>query len=102
VFGAGFHGRAQVGAVSDLRRRYVLEHARPGKTFEIMNAKAIVTMTVQVHLSQPWGPDCMISQIHKQAASEARDKLISAIQSKPGMVLCGEPKVTAVIVENES
>jgi len=38
-------------------------------------ATAIVTVTVSVVLDQPWGGECTLGQIQKQARQEAEDRL---------------------------
>ena len=38
-------------------------------------ATAIVTLTVKVHLTQPWNGDCTLDQIQKQARRDAEDQI---------------------------
>lgn len=39
------------------------------------SATALVTMTVSIELSQPWGADCTLAQIQKQARDGAETAL---------------------------
>lgn len=36
-------------------------------------ATAIVHVVVEVTLSQPWGPDCTVGQVYRQATGDALD-----------------------------
>lgn len=66
-----------------------------------IQAKARVQMTVEVDAGAPWGADCSIEQMYKQAAESARTNLINAL--KPGehgrVVIVGEPKIIGIITE---
>lgn len=66
-----------------------------------IQAKARVQMTVEVDAGAPWGADCSIEQMYKQAAQSARENLINAL--KPGehgrVTLVGEPKIIGIITE---
>lgn len=66
-----------------------------------IQAKARVQITVEVDAGAPWGADCTIDQMYKQAAESARTNLINAI--KPGersiLTILGEPKIIGIITE---
>ncbi len=66
-----------------------------------IKAKARVQMTVEVDAGAPWGAECTIEQMYKQAAESARTNLINAL--KPGehgrVHLVGEPKIIGIITE---
>jgi hypothetical protein len=64
------------------------------------SAHARVTITVEVSVGSSWGDDCPISQVHKQAAQEAQEKLERLFEKERGNLrLVGEAKVTVIIVE---
>lgn len=68
--------------------------------------KAIVTLTVEIHLPDAWGGDCAMSQVSKQARRAAAER-IELVRAKDGVGLVrdysvrivGDPVVKAVIVE---
>lgn len=66
-----------------------------------ITAKARVQITVEVDAGAPWGDDCSIGQMYKQAKESARTNLLNAL--KPGahgiVSIVGEPKVIGVITE---
>lgn len=50
-------------------------------------ATVVVTMTVSVHLTQPWGGDCPLSQVKMQAMREAEERLTIAMQNVRQVVI---------------
>ena len=66
-----------------------------------ITAKARVQITVEVDAGSPWGEDCSIGQMYKQAKESAQKNLLNAL--KPGthgiVSIVGEPKVIGVITE---
>jgi len=66
-----------------------------------ITAKARVQIIVEVDAGAPWGDDCSVGQMYKQAAESGCNKLLAAL--KPGMhgivTIIGEPKVIGVITE---
>lgn len=66
-----------------------------------IQAKARVQMTVEVDAGAPWGAECTIEQMYKQAADSARTNLINAL--KPGehgrVSIVGEPKIIGILTE---
>lgn len=66
-----------------------------------ITAKARVQITVEVDAGAPWGEDCPIGQLFKQAKDAARENLLNSL--KPGMQgilsIVGEPKVIGIITE---
>lgn len=72
----------------------------------VQNAKARVTMQLEITVSSNWGPDCSIKQIHEQATSEAYGMLRNlspenAAAFVKAVRIFGEPQVTTVIVGTE-
>lgn len=66
-----------------------------------IQATARVQLTVEIDAGAPWGEECSIGQLHKQAAEAAQTKLINML--KPGehgrIKIIGEPKVTGILTE---
>lgn len=50
-------------------------------------ATVVVTMTVSVHLTQPWGGDCTLAQVKLQAMREAEERLTIAMQNVRQVVI---------------
>lgn len=68
-----------------------------------LRASAQVTVTLRIDVSDTWGADCTVEQIHKQAARSALgilDKMRGSMAPRP-VALVGQPKVVAVFVEDE-
>jgi hypothetical protein len=65
-----------------------------------MQAIAKVTMTVEVPLDQPWGDDCTIGQVLKQAKDSARQKVAKALQGTK-IRMMGDCKVSAYLNDME-
>lgn len=66
-------------------------------------ATARATVTVEVRDLGCWGEDTKMQQIHKQAADAALGKLRQVFSSEVYKFrIFGEPKVTVVLVEEES
>lgn len=65
-------------------------------------AHARVKIEVEIAVSDSWGADCPISQVHQQAAESAMGVIRHMCeQTKEHRVrICGEPSISAVIVEN--
>lgn len=67
----------------------------------MINAKARVSLNLEITLGDVWGGDCQVAQIHKQAAEAA----IGSTQSLSDMIrqgrakVIGEPKVTTILLE---
>lgn len=73
-------------------------HLRP------VGASAIVTVTVEVRANSSWGPDCSVSQVHRQAAEEAVNSVRNALRHagySDRMKVVGDPEIKTVIVERE-
>ena len=65
-----------------------------------VRATARVQLTVEVNLTQPWGHDSTIQDIHKTACDEARRIFYS--KTPPScMRIVGEPKVTVVTIDED-
>jgi transcription elongation GreA/GreB family factor len=62
-------------------------------------ASARVTVTVDVAVTDGWGPECTVSQVYKQAADVAANRIRAL--AKEGLTLIGQPKVTAVLVPQD-
>lgn len=67
-----------------------------------LTVSARVTMTVEVNCPSNWGPETQMTQIQKQAVSEAVD-IVKHAYSKDGpdsrIRIIGEPSTTAVLVK---
>jgi len=68
-----------------------------------IQAKARVQLTIEVDVGAPWGEDCTIGQVYKQAAEAAHADIIHILKlSGQGRILMlGEPKVVGIITEKE-
>lgn len=64
-----------------------------------MKTTAIVTIKVEVVLSQPWSQDAPLESVYREAKREAVEKLTNAIQLHQEIRLTGDPKVQAVLTE---
>lgn len=66
-----------------------------------IQAIARVQIVVEVLLDQPWGEDCSIGQLYKQAAESGRTHLINALKQDGhrGIRIFGEPKIIGVLSE---
>ena len=71
-----------------------------GSMTDEVKTKARVRVLLEVTLSDVWGGDCQLSQVHKQAKDSARNILSQAITSSMRDIrMIGEPEVTTIIVE---
>lgn len=72
----------------------------------LVRASASVTMTIRVTDCGVWGSDCNVEQVHRQAKREALERinrqLFDSLGRKVKFQIIGEPKVTAVLVEEAS
>lgn len=68
---------------------------------KLVRANASVTLTIRVENCGAWGNECEISQVHKQAKEKAIERVRYALHlaHEGTFIIVGEPKVTAVIVE---
>lgn len=57
--------------------------------------RALVWVTIEVDLLQPWSPDESVSQVFKRAADEARELVRQKLTSACFRIV-GNPRVTAV------
>lgn len=68
-----------------------------------IQATARVQIAVEIQLTQPWDEHSPIGQLYRQAAEQAKAKLLESL--KPGhhgiVSICGEPKVLGVITERQ-
>lgn len=68
---------------------------------------ARVTMTIEFAVTDSWGGDCKLDQVHQQAVESAVGELRRGVAvGRPDgkhvpARLVGEPKVTAVLVERD-
>jgi hypothetical protein len=73
------------------------------------HATAIVTLTVEVHLRDMWGPGAMLGQVYEQAAraavemlgrvlvSATKDPSVNRVPDVARIRIVGEPEVRQVI-----
>lgn len=73
-----------------------------------VQARARVLLTLEVDLSGRWGSDCTVGQVHDQAGREAVDKVFRLVKGgtvdtdrRKEIRLVGDPKVTAILVDQE-
>jgi len=75
-----------------------------------VRVKAVVTMTVEVDVSDAWGGDCPMSQVSKQARESAVSVLANSQREDMPVVrdaararirIVGVPLVKAIAVEEE-
>jgi len=59
---------------------------------------AVVQVTVEVRLSQPWPADVTIENVNRNARREAVQVLRDVLTS-PSVMIVGEPRVKAIIAE---
>lgn len=64
-----------------------------------LKATARVRVTVEIDLTQPWGKECTMYQIDKQAMEEAMEYLARIPHGRLRVV--GPPEVTAVLVREK-
>lgn len=65
-------------------------------------AIAVVTMTVSIELSQPWGGECTLDQVQKQARGDAEERLgmARAALAKDGIRI-GEVRSVRIVLNEE-
>jgi hypothetical protein len=65
-------------------------------------ARAQVTVTLSIDCGGPWGPDCTVAQVQKQATDHALATLNSLPQQiSQGVRIVGEPRVAMIVTEDE-
>lgn len=67
-----------------------------------VSARARVTVTLEIEVTDSWGTDCTVQQVHQQATESALG-VIRRVKDR-GYVdyrIIGEPTVLTVIVEQE-
>lgn len=57
---------------------------------------ARVRVLLEIDCTQPWGPDCPLSQLLKQAEDEARGMIRNKLPQS-GVRIIGEPDVLSVV-----
>jgi hypothetical protein len=70
---------------------------------DTVRASAVVTLTLEIDMSQPWSADCTISEVHRIAMQEypnAIAGLASCLQAGRVRVI-GTPKVKSIITRQE-
>lgn len=71
-----------------------------------VEAKATVTLTLEINVGSRWGDTCAVSQLHDQATSEALGMIRnlspeSAAEFVRRIRIVGEPKVSAILVTRD-
>jgi hypothetical protein len=64
--------------------------------------RARVQVIVDVDVSDHWGADCPVAQVHKQAKESAVRAIKSDIATLKRLVVVGDPKVTIIFAEEDS
>ena len=63
-----------------------------------VHATARVTVRVEIHLTQPWGKEATLTEIHKTASRQALETLQRLLGGGMEARIVGEPEVTAILV----
>ncbi len=63
-----------------------------------IRATARIQITLEVDADSPWGPECSVSQVYKQAAESALTKLHNGLKIQSYRVI-GTPKIIGIITE---
>lgn len=63
------------------------------------NSRVRVTVTLEIPISDNWGKDCTVEQIHKQAIDSALVKLNQIVSH--GARVVGDPLVTMILVDRK-
>jgi hypothetical protein len=63
---------------------------------------AEVRLTVIVHISDSWGGECRMDQVHQQAAEAAVHAVRRSFRSQSELEVLGEPEVVATTIEQKS
>jgi len=67
-----------------------------------IEAIAKVQLTVEITLDQPWGDDCAIGQLYRQAGESALKHFSNqVIKGCVGVKVVGEPKIIGIITEQK-
>lgn len=61
-----------------------------------MGARAKVRLTLEVDLPDRWGNECLMGQVFRQGADEARN--IISQHLPPNSRIIGKPEVTAILL----
>jgi hypothetical protein len=61
-----------------------------------MRAHAVVTITVDVTLTQPWSDQCTVGEVRKTAIAEAKGTIGNMIQGTVNIRMTEEPRVRIV------
>lgn len=73
--------------------------------------RARVTLTVEIDLSQPWGPDATMGDVFKRATQDAIGAvrrglsihhMTTGSDAKTPARIIGDPKVVAILVDGDS
>ena len=69
---------------------------------DMIRAKAVVTMTVEVHLADRWGTDCPVGHVWEQGVQDGTAALQRLVkESKTRMRIIGDPEVRYIIGERD-
>jgi hypothetical protein len=65
-----------------------------------LQSRARVQVTLDIAVADVWGADCPMEQIWRQARESALRAIANGLGPGP-LPVVGEPKITAVLVEEE-
>jgi len=65
-----------------------------------IQARAQVRLTLEIPLSQPWGGECQLDQIFKQASESAKNKVRRVLQDAKITSRIIDMKVIAILAED--
>ena len=64
-----------------------------------IKASARVKILLEISLSDRWGSDCTLTQVHKQAKDSARNRLNGILAGVADVQIIGKPEAMAILVE---
>lgn len=68
---------------------------------EKVSTVARVTVTIEISLTQPWGSDCALDQVWKQARDQAVG-IVERMRGNAGFRIVGDPQVVAVLIPEKA
>ena len=68
---------------------------------EKVTTVARVTVTIEISLTQPWGSDCPLDQVWKQARDQAVG-IVERLRGNASFRIVGDPQVVAVLIPEKA
>lgn len=76
-----------------------MNDVRPNE--EKVTTIARVTVTIEINLTQPWGSDCRLDQVWKQARDQAFG-IVERLRGHSMFRIVDEPQVVAVLIPEKA